>query len=197
MSDSKKTKAELISELETLRSRILGLEQSEAERKRAEEELHRQKTYFEQLFETSPEGILMVDDKDKTFAANKGFEELFQYSIEEIQGRSLNDFIIPTHLLDEALELTNRALQGNVVQKETVRKRKDGSLVNVEMLGYPILMNDEMVGAYVIYSDITERKRAEEALRESEERYRTLVDNSLTGIYVRSGDGTEFANLLN
>jgi len=183
MNDSQKSRAELAAELEALRARLLELETSVTRGKQTEEALQRQKAYFEQLFESSPEGILMVDNEDRTLAANKGFEELFQYSIEEIRGRSVNEFIIPEHLLDEASELTDKALQGNVVQKETVRKQKDGSVVDVEILGYPIFMNDELVGAYVIYRNITERKKAEEALRESEEKYRLHFENVTDIIY--------------
>ncbi len=164
------------------------------ERKRAEDELRRQKSYFQQLFESSPEAILLVDEEDKTISANNGFREMFQYSIEDIRGRSANDFIIPEHLAEEASDLTHRTLQGRVIRKESVRKRKDSSLVDVEILGYPIFVDNRMIGAYVIYRDISERKRAEHALKESEHRYRSLVDNLLCGIAIIQDGKIVFAN---
>jgi PAS domain S-box-containing protein len=61
--------------------------------------------------------------------------------------------------------------------------------VDVSILGYPITFNGKQVGVYGIYQNITERKRAEEALRESERQYRNLVDNALVGIYKTNLDG--------
>jgi two-component system cell cycle sensor histidine kinase/response regulator CckA len=159
------------------------------ERKRAEGELSLQKTYFQHLFENSPEASVILDKKDRIVDVNSEFEKLFHYCIKEIKGKYINDLIVSEDLRDEANALTQRTLECQVVTKETVRRRKDGTLVDVSILGYPITFHGEQVGVYAIYKDITERRRREEALKASEKQYRNLVDNALVGIYKTDLEG--------
>lgn len=149
------------------------------ELKRAEEELSFQKASFEQLFENSPQGIVMLDTSHKIVIANNGFKRLFQYSIDEIVGRNIDDLLVPEGLQSEAASVPDAVLSGNTVQMESVRRRKDGSLVEVSIMAYPILVDRNRVGIYVIYRDISERKQAEERLK-----YLNLHD-PLTGLYNR------------
>ena len=153
-------------------------------RKKAEEDLRLQKAYFEQLFESSPEGIAIVDNENLVVAANKGFQSLFGYSVEELVGHGLHDLIVPDHLKNEASELSQAALYSRNVQKETVRKTKDRRVVHVSILGSPILLGNRQIGIYGIYRDISERKHAEEALRSAEQKFRGLVEQSLVGIFI-------------
>ena len=156
------------------------------ERKRAEEELSLQKTYFQHLFDNSPEASVILDDEDRIVDINKEFEKLFHYSIGEIKGKFINDLIVSEDLLDEAGSLTQKTLQGQVVAAQTVRKRKGGSLVDVSILGYPITFNGEQIGVYAVYKDITERKQAEE------ERIRlaTAVDQAAESVIISDKRGT-------
>ncbi|MGH2575204.1 MAG: PAS domain S-box protein, partial [Ignavibacteria bacterium] len=153
-----------------------------SERKHSEEEILLQKSYFQQLFENSPEGIVILDKNDKILDANKGFEKMFQHSVNEIKGKNINDIIIPEDLSEQALQMSLFALKGEIIHKEIVRKRKDGSLVDVSILAYPIIQNNDQIGVYGIYSDISQRKEAEKALTNSEERYRAFVEQSTEGI---------------
>jgi len=153
------------------------------ERKQAEEEILLQKTYFQQLFESSPEGIVILDNQDRIVDVNKGFEKMFQYSNDEIKGQDINKIIVPGSLLEQAIQMTLFVLKGDIINRETVRKRKDGSLVDVSVLAYPITLGEDQIGVYGIYSDISERKETEKALRNSEERYKAFVKNSTEGIW--------------
>jgi PAS domain S-box-containing protein len=132
------------------------------ERKLAEEALERQKAYFQQLFDNSPDAIVLVDTADKIVNVNKGFEVLFGYQANEVKGQPINDVIVPEDRIEEASALSQAGFNSEVVRLETVRKRKDDSLINVAIVGYPIRLGNETVGGCVIYSDITERKQAEE-----------------------------------
>ncbi|MFI5144242.1 MAG: PAS domain S-box protein [Ignavibacteria bacterium] len=118
------------------------------ERKKAEEELLLQKSYFQQLFENSPEGIVLIDNEDRIVNVNKGFERMFQYSLSEIQNKSVNALLVPENLSEQASQMSLFVMKGEVIHKETVRKRKDGSLVDVSILGYPITLGNDQIGVY-------------------------------------------------
>lgn len=141
---------------------IIALCRDTTERKRAATEIQLQQARFQQLFENAPMGILMVDDRDVVINANKEFESIFQYSLSEIQKRSLKDTIVPEMYLTEGYDLSARTLQGEIVERETVRQRKDGTLVPVHIYGIPIVADEELVGVFGIYIDVTERKREED-----------------------------------
>jgi PAS domain S-box-containing protein len=157
---------------------LIGFHSDITARKKAEEAMALKDIYFKQLFESSLDAIVMVDESDTIIAANGAFQSLFQYGPEETRGKRLDDLVVPTENLEEASAFSRRAFKGKPVRKEAARRRKDDSLVQVEMLGFPTLIDNRLVGAYVIYRDISERKKAEDALRESEARYRTLIENA-------------------
>ncbi|MBA1333637.1 MAG: Two-component system sensor histidine kinase [Firmicutes bacterium] len=165
---------------------------TESERIRAEASL--QRAYFQQLFENSPQAIAMVDNGDRIVNVNKGFERMFGYSPEEVKGCCPNDIVVPEGYEKEAEKISRMGLSGKTVYKESRRKRKDGTALDVSILTYPIVLDGEQVGSYVIYSDIRKRKKAETALRESQERYRKLVDIAPYGILVISRGNIVLAN---
>jgi PAS domain S-box-containing protein len=135
------------------------------ERKQAEAALRLQRAYFQQLFDNSPEAIALLDTADRIVDLNKGFETLFGYQANEVKGRPIKDVIVPEDRIEEALALSWATFNNGGCRKETIGKRKDGSLIDVSILGYPIRFGGKTVGACVIYTDITERKRAEEEER--------------------------------
>ena len=181
---------------------LVGFHQDITERERTEKALSMQKVHLRQLFENSLDAIALVDEKDIVVEVNRAFEALFQFSVEEVRGKRLDHLIVPSHLLESAARLKYRPMNGETVRIETDRKCKDNSLVQVEVLGFPVILEDRFAGAYVIYRDISKRKKTEadlkqaydelelrvkdrtaqltkinEALRNSEEKYRLLAEN--------------------
>ena len=132
------------------------------ERKKVERELRKQKTYFQALFESSPEAIVSLDEKHRVVDLNPAFIELFGYNLEDLKGKNIDDFILPDDEMEKGKEITKRVLRGEVVKSEGKRKRKDGSVVYVSVLGAPIFIGGKQVGIFGIYRDITARKNAEE-----------------------------------
>jgi PAS domain S-box-containing protein len=167
--------------------RILTLCRDITERKRAEEELRKQTTLFLNLFESSPEAIAVLDQEDRILDVNRSFETLFGYLETEAQGRHINDLVSLGQDLDDAQEVSQAVFEnGQIVEKEAVRRTKDGHPVDVSLVGYPIIVDQRLIGAYAIYRDITERKRAEEALQESEERMRLLIEQANDAIFIEN-----------
>jgi len=156
---------------------VLGIARDITERKQAEEALELQQAYFQQLFDSSPDAIAMLDDTNRVVQVNKGFETLFGYRAEEVKGRLINEIVIPENRAEEASAMSRDVRNKKVARRDTVRKRKDGSLVDVSILDYPIQFGNKKVGEYAIYTDITKRKQMEHELRESEQKYRTLFEN--------------------
>jgi PAS domain S-box-containing protein len=88
-------------------------------RKWAESELLLEKARFQQLFENTPMGILRVDEHDRVVDANREFESMFQYSLDELRGRRLDSAIVPETRIAEGAALSFETLQGRTVEKET------------------------------------------------------------------------------
>ena len=159
---------------------VLVTSRDVTERLRVEQALKRERAFFQQLFRNSPAGIVILDDQDRVVDANQPFVELFQFDPDEMAGHQLSDFIVPDDLRSEATTLSQSVFGQRSVQKETVRQRKDGTQVEVSILGYPIDIGDQRVGAYGIYSDISERKAAERKL------FHHAFHDALTGLPNRS-----------
>jgi PAS domain S-box-containing protein len=160
------------------------------ERKWAEENIKKQKIYFQKLFENSPEGIIIIDENDVIQDANRSFLKMFGYKYQEVVGNNVNHLIVPDGMEQEASMLTSRVSKEDlVVQNETLRRRKDGSLLNVSILGSPIRAKGDKKEVYGIYRDISEQKRSEDALRQSEEKYRTIVETIEDGYFETNLEG--------
>ena len=133
-------------------------------RKNAQEELQVQKTYLEELFNSAPEAIILHDNHDIVMNVNDEFTNIFGYSRDEAIGKSINDLVASDKLRDDALAQSSIVLSGKRVNVETRRKRKNGSIFDVWILGAPIFSNDEQVGVYAIYRDISKRKKVEQEI---------------------------------
>ncbi|WP_172408350.1 PAS domain S-box protein [Desulfosporosinus sp. FKA] len=165
-------------------TRICILLNDLANTKSSLKDLELQKVYFRKLFENSPEAICILDTEDKFIDVNCAFEKVFGYSKEELIGSTINDKIVAIEQIDKATELSKKVIKGNIVEYDTLRSRKDGSFVHVHILGYPLIFEDKRIGVFGIYKDITEQKRAEEALKASEHTFRTLFEGSSDAILI-------------
>ena len=166
-----------------------GVARDISERKHAEEVMQIEKANLEQLFESAQEAIVMTDNDGRIMRVNTEFTGVFGYTRDEAIGQLLDDLVASKDLHDEALSITKRAAKGERVACETIRQHKDGTLINVSVLASPIIVGEEQVACYAIYRDITEREKMAAALRESEERYRSLFEESIDAICIAGTDG--------
>jgi len=133
-------------------------------RKNTEDKLKEEQAYLDQLYQSSSEAILLIDNQGNVQSVNKEFSTLFGYPEKEIMGKNIDQLIVPKHLMDEGIHNTNRALTNERVEMESVRQHKNGMLIDVSILVTPIFFEGTIVGAYGIYRDITDRKRMEQSL---------------------------------
>ncbi|BBO81221.1 hypothetical protein DSCO28_17870 [Desulfosarcina ovata subsp. sediminis] len=130
----------------------------------ASSKIEHQHALFQELFDSSPLGIIMVDAQGRIVDVNEGFAALFGYLPKDLRGRSDISLLVPEHLIEEAEAALSSVLKGKTLTRETIRKDKAGRLIDVALFIYPILVNDEIQGAYYIYNDITQRKEFETQL---------------------------------
>src|SRR5436305_1824331 len=118
-----------------------------------------QRQYFEALMNNSPIAVVSSDLDDKIVACNPAFEQLFGYTQAEILGCNVDEVVSTPEYRAEASSYQTRVQQGEVVHALTRRRRKDHTLVDVEILGAPVVVEGRKVGIFGLYLDITERKQ--------------------------------------
>jgi len=143
---------------------------------------------FEGLFRHNPEAAVYLDQGFRIVDLNPRFCQLFGYSAEEIKGRNINDVVAPERLKEEAERLDKDAKDG-YASHDTVRKRKDGSLVPVSISAAPVTFENNLLGYVGIYKDITELKRAQEESEESRKHFQMLFDLMADPVAVVDGRG--------
>ena len=117
------------------------------------------------LIRTNPLAILVVDAHDRVQMVNPAFEALFGFQEAELVGHPIQAFIVPRDRAVEAASLSQRGFDGQSARSVTQRRRKDGSVVDIDLTVVPLATGGETVGAYGIFRDLTEQKRAERQLR--------------------------------
>lgn len=134
-------------------------------RKKAEKAIRKTENLFTQLFQSSPMAIVMLNEMGKVVQTNKGFEDLFGYTLQELEGKELNQFIVPDSLEAEGNDINTLITSYQVIRLETNRIRRDGSFLSVIIYGVPIRQDDATIGIFGMYIDITGQKRLAEELQ--------------------------------
>ena len=160
------------------------------ERKRAESSLRESEAKYATLVEQAKEGVVVVQDDVCRFA-NRAVGDISGYSVEELLGMQFIDMVVPEYRADVAQRCKHRLSGGEGLgtDYETTIRCKDGTIKDVEA-SVGIVEFEGRPAEMALVRDVTERKRVDQALRESEERYRDLVENANDVIYAVDGVGT-------
>jgi PAS domain S-box-containing protein len=146
---------------------LLGIAFDMTEKKAADESLRMQSALLEQLFEASPEAVLLLDTEHRVMKVNREFTRLFGYATEEALGKTASQLsIVPEGKKNESREIIRTVEESKSLNIETQRCSKEGTLIDVSILGTPIEIDGKSYGYYAIYRDISSRKKAERELHD-------------------------------
>lgn len=148
-----------------------------------------QKRYFETLFESASEPVVLLDNRDRIVMFNRKFKDLFGYRLEEAKGAFINDLLTTEEERREAELISKTALEAKPVTVKTRRRHKDGRRIPVELTVRPIVENGELLGIYGVYKDLTAEKRMRRELKMRSEYYRQLFENSPDAILLMGSSG--------
>ncbi len=148
--------------------------------KKAEKEIKKQKKILESYFKYSPDAIIHLDLDHRVIKFNKTFTYLFGYTLEETRGKTIDELIAPVNQIEEARKINDLALGNKKIEIETVRRNKNGMLIDVCIRGGPTIVDGKIIGYHGIYTDIRDRKAAESKIRF------LSFNDKLTGLYNRA-----------
>jgi len=188
MRDEEKTRDQLIDELKTMRQRMAELEKSEGDRKQAEKALHESEAKFRALAENATAAIFVIQG-EKYVYINPAFTKITGYTFEDLSVMSFWELIAPD------MRGLVRARGIGRQNKEDLPSRYDLKFFTKSgeersgSFGATLIEFQNMPAILGTVLDITDRKKAEDLLRQAEEKYRNIFENSIMGIFQTTPDG--------
>jgi diguanylate cyclase (GGDEF)-like protein/PAS domain S-box-containing protein len=152
---------------------IVGSEVSE--RHRLAINLNEQTIYLDSLIQNSPLGIAVLDRQGSVELANSAFEKLFQCDRHQLNSIDIGSTWIPDDGATDSAQLISQIFAGNALHRTVRRRRKDGQILDLALHGVPLVVNGEVRGAHLIYEDVSEQIKANEAQRRRAESLDRLV----------------------
>ena len=158
----------------------------DTEDNRAEEQVR----FQAHLLDEVGQAIMAIDLEGRTIYWNRAAEELYGWSKEEVINQTLGDFLVSEDLREWAAVIRSELREGKTWSGEFVVQRKDGTTFPAMFTNTPV--HDErgnVVGMVGVSADVTERKRAEERLKESERRLQTVISNAPVVLFALDQEG--------
>jgi PAS domain S-box-containing protein len=171
---------------------LVGIAIDITERKLAEEMMKTSEEKYRMIFNEVPIGIAISTIEGKIIDVNKAQADMIGCTVEELKGRSVNEYYVYSDKRMEMIELFEKT--GKVRDFEMELEKKDGSIV-VEMMNIDQIKIESKDYLFATGRDITERKKAKEALRLEKENFRHSLDDSPLGVRIATLEGnTIYAN---
>ena len=163
---------------------VLGISRDITKHKQAEEALRKSEEVFRELYDNAPVGYFEYDAQGRILSVNRTELEMLGYSLEEMRGQPVWKFVVEEDIAHHQILSKLAGTMPPARDLERTYRRKDGTT-------FPAIIEDRLLrdekgsikGLRATIQDITERKQTEEALRSSEEKYRTILENIEDGYY--------------
>ncbi len=149
-------------------------------------------SHWQYLFDCGNDPVFILDDEYNIIECNIKAEEIYGYSKEEFTGLNLNDIRAP-YTRDEIEKAMNKSIDEKGIVFETRHRKKDGTDFNVEVSTKPFAISGDLIYVHSV-RDITERKRIEEALEQSENKYHKLIDFAPVAIFIQCDNRIIYIN---
>ena len=166
------------------------------QRKMVEEALKESEQKLREIIDTSPDAIVWTDTTGKITLVNSKGSELTGFSKKELVGKSFIDVeALTQESKEKILESFMKRIEGiDTPPYEVEVIAENGEIIPAELSASPIYEGDKIVGTQSIFRDLRERKKAEEALRESEAKFRNLAEQSPNMIFINKKGRVVYAN---
>jgi PAS domain S-box-containing protein len=146
---------------------LLGVGHDISKQVKARKELQKNEALFHNLFLKAPAAIVMVGPENKVKEVNQSFEQLFEYSKEEIKGQNIDKAIVPPGERDKVPSMPVDDFHAEHFNREAKRITKSGEIIDVFIAAIPVYFDNELIAGFGMYIDITEEKKNEEEIARS------------------------------
>ena len=140
------------------------------------------------LFHKSPNAMVILDEENHVMVANKAFTDMFGYTMDEMHGKHLAQFVLPDDQ-DVLINEDQHSLLKKSINKNEFRKTKDGDIIRVNIAVSPYVQNNAVYGTLVFYTDISEREEARKKIKETRDRLQLILDSAFEAIIGLDLDG--------
>jgi len=158
---------------------IYSIIQDVTDKVNSEKALGKKVAELDQLFANAPFSVFLSGGDRRIVRANGKSSEMFGYSQEEMIGKTINELLVPEADRAQARRYGDLIYVENIAQAfEADRRKKDGTLLPVSCMGFPVELAGDTIGGYVIYQDMTEIRKSQRRLEESERKFRSIFNES-------------------
>ncbi len=143
------------------------------------------KSDISKLLLSSPYAVAILDREQKIVDINDNFKKMFQYSLTEAKGKFISTLVSFEHHRKQVDKNVEKIYKGHGLKLEGERKRKDGSAVYVEIMGHPVIHRQMVVGVYILYIDVSEKKNNERQLH----LFKKILEKNTEGVFITDKNG--------